>query len=84
MLTKKPRVPGEGDTEQSAPEITPPKRSDTPPAEQPLEADTEWRDRTWQEAMAAGVKRSVLCKNGWYVPTEAGFTRPAARHPLER
>ena len=82
MAKQQPKVPGNGDSEQSAPDEV--KRSDTPPPEPVLEADGEWRDRTWQEAKAAGVTKAVLCKNGWYVPDTASVTRPAVRHPQER
>lgn len=80
MATKKARVPGEGD-DQAAPDVV---RSDTPPPDSPMVHDAEWTSRTWQEAMAAGVDRAVLCKNGWYVPETAGAPRPALRVPQER
>jgi hypothetical protein len=80
-MARKLQVPGEGDTEQAAPDA---KRSDIAPPDLPMVADSEWRDRTWQEAMAAGVTKSVLCKNGWYVPATANTTRLAVRHVQER
>ena len=68
--------PGAGD-DQAPPrpkEVTPEQRASDAAAlaaelAAPLPgADPDWSRRSWREAQAAGLTKSTLCADGWYVP----------------
>lgn len=63
------KVPGEAAAPASTPDTEQPARPKEGEVEAKVRLDFDrWTDRTTAEAKAAGVKRSVLCKDGWYVP----------------
>jgi len=72
-MARTPRIPGEtpSDEEPDLPLDAAAPRSDEEPADFALHSESEWKTKSWREAMAAGVTKAVLCADGWYVPNSA-------------
>ncbi len=80
----KPVVPGDeelpvADAGDEAPEeeAQPVKAARKPAADKIPPDKQDWSGRSSEEALAAGCKRAVLCKDGYFVPDTA-FDKQAA------